>query len=51
MTVTDYPSVALRLREQLRRREPDQVALMHLGAVDATLLDHDTASTDTEVLW
>lgn len=29
--------VALRLREQLRRREPDQVALMHLGAVDAAL--------------
>jgi hypothetical protein len=29
--------VALRLREQLRRREPDQVGLMHLGATDATL--------------
>lgn len=29
--------VALRLREQLRRREPDQVGLMHLGAVDAAL--------------
>ncbi len=28
--------VARRLREQLRQREPDQVGLMHLGAVDAT---------------
>ena len=29
--------VALRLREQLRGREPDQIGLMHLGAVDAAL--------------
>lgn len=29
--------VARRLVEQTRRREPDQVALMHLGAVDARL--------------
>ena len=29
--------VARRIREQLRHREPDQVGLMHLGAVDAAL--------------
>jgi len=30
-------AVAARLLEQCRRRSPDQVGLMHLGAVDATL--------------
>ncbi|WP_404388593.1 acyl-CoA dehydrogenase [Humibacillus xanthopallidus] len=45
--------VARRLREQLGRREPDQVGLMHLGAVDATLhaastvLEHAATSVDT----
>ena len=44
--------IARRLREQLQQREPDQVGLMHLGAVDATLhaastvLEHAAASVD-----
>jgi hypothetical protein len=29
--------IARRLRDQLHRREPDQIGLMHLGAVDAAL--------------
>jgi len=44
--------VARRLREQLRQRDPDQVGLMHLGAVDASLhaasavLEQAAASVD-----
>ena len=44
--------VARRLREQLRKRDPDQVGLMHLGAVDASLhaasavLEQAAASVD-----